>query len=715
MADKKFSVIETGDYGSNRNRGLRGIKNMKKRKVYYGLAFLIPVMIIAGSFLAGRIAPFGDECLLAMDAWGQYFPMLKEMKRALLSGNMGWSFDGALGFNLWAQNAYYTNSPLWIVLFFLPDEAMIAGVDVLVMLRFGLCGMTFAYWLDRHYGKRSWGGVSLACAYALSAYTLAFINQFMWMDVVILLPLVILGLEQLFYKKKPLLYTITLALSIWANFYIGYMVCLFCVIYFLILLFEKRMAFCERIKKGVSFAWYSLLAGGICAATLVPVYFALQHTKSADMMFEDSFRFYHSAAEMLKKFLPFSKISLVFEAPNVYCGLICLLLFVLTFFIRKISIRRKILTAAVVLFLLLSMNLNILDFIWHGFHYPNQLPGRESFLLVFVVLTFACPAYSALTDYCKRKAETNREECFYQFIPVILAAVMIFEAGSNAVYTITEQTWKTSASEYLMNDLDMKKVLEKYKWNNSRETGFYRMERSIPHNLNNGQLYGCPGITYYSSTMPEAAYDFFGALGIDAYADLIVKYSSSPITNALFSVRYILCFENVLPLDDNLAVVDKIGNITVLENTSVLPFAFMSDYGIMELDKDGDFGIALQKKILEKMCGVEEITFSEAVSRLKEQPYEIKEMKNDYISGIVQCTNDGILYTSLPNDGGWSVYVDGKKETMLTILDYLCGVELSAGIHQVEFLYEVPGIRMGVCLSVLSAILLIISVRKRKH
>ncbi|MCK9350692.1 MAG: YfhO family protein, partial [Clostridiales bacterium] len=35
-----------------------------------------------------------------------------------------------------------------------------------------------------------------------------------------------------------------------------------------------------------------------------------------------------------------------------------------------------------------SFNLNILDYLWHGFHFPNQLPARQSFLFIFVLLTF---------------------------------------------------------------------------------------------------------------------------------------------------------------------------------------------------------------------------------------------------------------------------------------------------------------------------------------
>ena len=36
---------------------------------------------------------------------------------------------------------------------------------------------------------------------------------------------------------------------------------------------------------------------------------------------------------------------------------------------------------------------NYLDFIWHGFHFPDSLPGRQSYLFIFVVLMMGFEVY----------------------------------------------------------------------------------------------------------------------------------------------------------------------------------------------------------------------------------------------------------------------------------------------------------------------------------
>ena len=55
----------------------------------------------------------------------------------------------------------------------------------------------------------------------------------MWIDGMILLPLIVLGIEQLVHNGKGALYTGALAVLLLSNYYMGYMACIFSVLYFL--------------------------------------------------------------------------------------------------------------------------------------------------------------------------------------------------------------------------------------------------------------------------------------------------------------------------------------------------------------------------------------------------------------------------------------------------------------------------------------------------
>ncbi len=307
---------------------MRSYIRLNNKKNQLILSFLLPFILIIISYVIAGIEPFGNRSLMAMDAYGQYFPMIAEMKNGISQH----SFAGALGFNQLAQSAYYTNSPLWLILLLVPDNAMIATVDMIVGLRFDFAGLTFCLWLREKYKTDSLTVIAFGTAYTLSAYTLAFINQFMWMDVVVLLPIVALGLEKLYRSKRPYLYIFSLAFTLYTNFYLGYMVCVFSLLYFLYQCFRSKITWKKRINLILHFSLSSLLAGGLVAVVLIPTYLALKKTIASELTFNRGLEFYHTPIEMFDKLLPFSDVSLAFEAPNLYCGLVVVLLCILYLF-----------------------------------------------------------------------------------------------------------------------------------------------------------------------------------------------------------------------------------------------------------------------------------------------------------------------------------------------------------------------------------------------
>lgn len=81
----------------------------------------------------------------------------------------------------------------------------------------------------------------------------------MWLDSVVLLPLIVLGLERLVKEHKGLLYTITLGLAILSNYYIAIMICLSMVIYFFVLIISENLGNKKNYMKSIfCFIGYSL-------------------------------------------------------------------------------------------------------------------------------------------------------------------------------------------------------------------------------------------------------------------------------------------------------------------------------------------------------------------------------------------------------------------------------------------------------------------------
>lgn len=665
------------------------------------LSFVIPYAVMLIGYALRDIAPFGERTVCSMDGFSQYWPMLENMSDAIKNGELFYSFNGALGFNLWAQSAYYTNSPLWVLIYFLPQNIQLTAINLLVIFKFCLASLFFYLRLYFTHSKAEKVKTTLAfpclsIAYGMSGYMLAFINQLMWTDVIMLLPLTVWGLELLFKKHRPTLYIVTLFLSMWSCFYLSYMVCIFAVLYFLYLTFSERINFRDFFKKGFLFAVSSILSAGMAAVVLIPVFKALRLTLASDLGFGGTLEFKYGLSEMLLNLLPFREPSLEYSAPNLYFGIISLVFLLCGLFSKKIDLRKKLLATAFLIFMLFTMSLNIGDFVWHGFHYPNQLPGRQSFLFIFLALSFAA-GYITVSNLKKRTVK-------------ILCILLLFELCFNGVGQIASNIWASNSSSLNRYDTIMSEFTPL-----EDEEKFQRIEFADVKKNNGTQQYSFKGVTYYSSTMTADAYNFFQAIGQPKYAkNVSVYYEQSDITNALFGIRHILTEKKTQQEDGT----DKY-DFTITENQNALSLAFLCSDEIRNFVlTDHEQGEAALEALWLALTENDDVDFAAQAKELQQKGMEITLFDTDRIEGTITAEKDSVLMTTIPNDGGWKIYIDGEETRTLKLCNYFCGAELSEGTHEIEMVYTVPGIKVGAAVSVISLILtvgLIVILGKRKN
>lgn len=659
---------------------------------YNLIAFAFPFVIVIIGAAVCDVAPFGESTLMAIDAWGQYFPMLREMKRAFRSLDFSYSFTGALGFDLTAQSAYYTNSPLWYILFLLPGELTPGQVDMMVFIRFGLAGLTFYYYLSEHYGKNSGFMFAFSTSYALSGYTLAFINQFMWMDAVVLLPLVLLGIERLFKGEGGIvLYTVSLFLTIYSNFYIAYAVCIFAVLWFLLQSVCYFKGIREWFLSGFRFGICSLVAGALNLGVLLPLLTAVGNTLASDIGFGTQFKLYHTMSEMLVMLLPYRASSLAFGAPNLYFGIICAVLCLFAVFSKE-KLRKKISYLLLFVFMFVSFNFNLLDYIWHGFHFPNQLPGRQSFLFIFLGLVIAYSGYLAVKEFFAEKENVSL------IVTAVLCTLICVEVGSNAIEKIARDVKYVNESSVLRNDDALSEVRENYT-SDKDENEFWRVELAS-HRYNGGQLYGYNGISHYSSTMSGACYNFFTRLGMSIYAkNVSIEYAPNPVLNSLFGVRYIVSDSPVTDEVSENAGMAK--SFYIHENKALLPLFYVGEKTVLDVDMSLS-GHAFTNDIFKKISGSGDVIsgngvfnqdnvegyilqteeFLKGIENILESECEITDFGKTEIKGTVDSAKDGILIISLPA-ADVKIEIDGKETEVLTIAGYMAGAEISEGLHEI--------------------------------
>ena len=234
-------------------------KNMKKlisrmvshRSFPYVMAFLLPFVICVIICIGNGVYPFGDNCILHIDMYHQYCPFFTEFLHKLRTGgSLQYSWNLGLGSDFVSLYAYYLASPLNFLIVLCPKHYVIEFMTILVLVKIALCGLTFFLFLKYHFhligkdGKLHRNQVIPALvfstAYALSGFVAAYSWDIMWMDCILLFPLIMAGLEKLVREQKPGLYFVTLALSVFANYYLSIMICIFLVFYFVLLFFTHK-------------------------------------------------------------------------------------------------------------------------------------------------------------------------------------------------------------------------------------------------------------------------------------------------------------------------------------------------------------------------------------------------------------------------------------------------------------------------------------------
>ena len=361
--------------------------------------FLFIVMVII--FAQRGIFPFGEESFLRTDMYHQYAPFFSEFQYKLTQGgSLLYSWDVGMGVNFSALYAYYLASPFNWLLVLCPKDMIIEFMSYGIVLKIGLAGLSFTWYLKRHCKTRDFGAGFFGIFYALSGYVAAYSWNIMWLDCIILLPLILLGLERLVKGGKPYLYCLALGASILSNYYISIMICLFLVLYMAALLILEPpkgvKAFFGACGK---FAVFSLAAGGLAAVVLLPEIYALKSTASGNFDFPDTVTSYFSIFDMLARHLVNVQTEQGLDHwPNLYCGTAALIFFLLFLVCKKIRLREKIVYGSLLFLFLASFAINVLNFTWHGFHYPNSLPCRQSFIYIALMLLVCYRAYMYLGE-----------------------------------------------------------------------------------------------------------------------------------------------------------------------------------------------------------------------------------------------------------------------------------------------------------------------------
>ena len=406
---------------------LKIINKIRTSKVYV-VTFLFSLVIISVLYMSNEVTPFGTKSLLCVDFYHQYGPMLGELfDRLHLGSNFIYSFNMGMGLPFFRNFLNYLSSPFNIIILFFSRYDLVTSYSYIIGLKAVIASCTFVYFLSHKFNTKELFLVPLGILYAFSAYYSAYYWNIMWIDGMVFLPLITLGIENIVNKQKWKFYTITLAIMLLSNYFIGYMICIFSVIYFIFynLLktkYEKgkfKESFKFFFKNILIFSFGSLVAGMLTAFLLYPMFKAISSISASSGSWPTSQYYDFTLEDFLKYHLtgvPTTTFaSDVITAPNISAGILSVAL-LLGFIINiNIPFKTKLCYLSMLGILIIAFFNVKLDFIFHAFHVPNDLPYRYSFLYTFVLLTIG--SYSLINI---RKMPYLLTLFYYIFIMILL-------------------------------------------------------------------------------------------------------------------------------------------------------------------------------------------------------------------------------------------------------------------------------------------------------
>lgn len=620
------------------------VKQSKTYKIFYKNRYVFLTTVLATACIAViyvifSVFPFGSITVMRMDLYHQYGPLFAELyDRIVEHKSLLYSWITGGGSSFLGNYLNYLSSPLSFLIFLFDKEDISYAITFIVAFKCILSATSFSYYLKKSFNKDNYFLSAFGILYAFSAYFLAYYWNVMWLDAMIMLPLIALGIEKIFKTGDIKLYTVSLVILFFANYYMGYMCCIFAVLYFFVCFINtysndgklnenavykkkystKALMNNVFINRGIKFAFASIIAALICAITLVPVFMILKNSSATSGTFPQTFKSYFDLLDLITSHFALLETTIRSSGdnvlPNIYTGILTFILLPLFLVNNKIKLKEKATYVVLIIFFVFCFNNNCAEYIWHAFHFPNDLPYRYSYMYSFII---AVMGYKTILNFKGIKVKdiaytglaiisfvivcqkflTNKMTNSTIYATIIFVALwcgfLFLLKNKNAqkktvsfvlVTFILCETIISSIVGLPLNQ-DNKNYKENYKtytdainYIDNKDSGFYRTELCYLNTRMDPAYYGYNGISVFSSMAYESYSQLQSSLGMQSNKVNSYTYNTqTPVYNMMFNIKYLIQTDVSLAPSSNLykkiyTTSDKKSN--VYESKYNLPIAY---------------------------------------------------------------------------------------------------------------------------------------------
>lgn len=617
-----------------------------------GISFIIPILLMGSYFAYRQMAPFGSSSLLTVDLGQQYVDFFAYLRSSLLHhpSSFLYSFAKGLGGEMWGTDAYYLFSPLNLLLVLFPGKFLTSGIMLILLLRYGLAGLSFAWLLEKtgwQRGPRVW---AFSTAYALNGWMIANQLNMIWLDALVILPLIVWGQLRLFYHHQPGTYILWLAVMMIDNYYMAWMICLFTLLLACWLLPEVP-SWRARGRSLRSYLLSSLAAAGIAAVTLFPTIYALMQSKGTYTKQVIHSRFEYFPFKMLAKLVPgsFNFDQMPSGQPNIYIGMLLMMAALLYFFDRRFKAGQRLAALGITVFFIFSFCYEPLDLLWHLGQFPVWYPYRFSFLFCCWCIILAArtlqpgfrPRYWELAlllliaggifAYVNqlKLSYLSASQCWIglglaaisiiclaiprkdapRLYDLLLICLVVCDVSTSAFTSLNNLAY-VSQDEFAHYTTQLNQAVQKVR---QHDQGLYRVAKTFARTKDDPFQADFNSGDHFGSTLEPAIPNFMGAIGQPAGDGFVTYANGTQVTDALLGFRYTLTKRNLatpeIPLSgyrpdwQQLPAVATTANITARQNINSLPLAFGASREILQLPHTTLDPVNYQSQIMQALAG----------------------------------------------------------------------------------------------------------------
>lgn len=707
---------------------------MKKKDLFRLILCVLGIFLI--TMLINGIYPFGSNDLAISDAAAQYEPFLYDYITRLKSFSYyNYSFMNFLGNPAMFNFVYYLASPLNLIAMLFSDYRLMFLSVVIIKL---IVASLSSYYFFSKYD--SMAAIIASLCYVYSGWFLAYYFNIMWLDGFMMFPLLVIGVQNIL-KNNPAIYILTLSYIYISNFYIGYMLSFFVLVYYLFKLITMKEKYAYKIRNFLYMIFYTGLVVGISFFHIYNVYNIIGKTKLVSYNYENPLIFTDFISGLFS-----GNVSALFVSVKDYAN-VCVSVFALMgalsyFFNKNISKKDKICNFVLVVILLITLFSSKINFVISGFTVPAGMPLRYSFIFSFLLI------YLAFKNYIKESINLFN----YLFASVYLVIVLYFyfkELISLNIFILNivmiaiyfgylifhkKKFTRGIAIIAIIAECTFSLCINIKGTSELTDSNFYDSSYSF---------------SYFSSMIYREPLNFVGGLGVSTdykakvkrASGIVLEIMQKKVFGASNDIKNFSLGDNYINNRNNyissLTGTDNVfvkGNYTTTINGNLVSYKVKDDglyyyelsnnqyyvlwndniylatddknilpdnykdYNtsssafssllVFDLKKNDEVIICYSDGNYHDLFTEDKVLIENAIKTLEKYELQYDVQKDNYLSGSIDLDDNMIIYTTIPFDESWVIKLDGKKVSPIHLEGDLMGIEASPGKHYLELEYD---------------------------